>query len=231
MTCTKVTPRLGATYKTRLFLKRMAAKFQRHRYHARRAEFRSLPALRRSHVLRQREGPRDTAPADVRRPGTIVNTARIEELVSRVRSLPDPNARNLVLDLVQAIMDLHGSALARMMEVISETDPNGAVAGAIASDDLASSLLLLHDLHPLNMEARVGRALEQPALRAHGARMQLISVHDGIVRVRIEGGPALKTVVEQVLSNAVPDTPAIVIEGAAEALPANFVPVEQLLAS
>lgn len=161
-----------------------------------------------------------------------MNTARIEELVSRVRSLPDPNARNVALDLVQAVMDLHSSALARMMEIIPETDASGGVTAALAADDLVASLLLLHDLHPSDMETRVRRALEQPALHAQGARVELISLDEGIVRVRIEGGPSLRAAVEQVLSDAAPDAAAVVVEGADDATaPANFVPLEQLLAS
>ena len=161
-----------------------------------------------------------------------MNTARIEELVSRVRSLPDPNARNVALDLVQAVMDLHSSALARMMEIVSETDAADQVGSALANDDLVASLLLLHDLHPSDLETRVKRALEQPALHAEGTRVELVSLDEGVVYVRIEGGPSLKTAVEQLLSNAAPDAAGIVVEGADDrAGSANFVPLEQLLAS
>ncbi len=158
-----------------------------------------------------------------------MNTA-IEDLVARVQSLADGNARAIALDLVQAVMDLHSSGLTRMMEVISGADPSGAVAEALAGDDLISSVLLLHDLHPLDLKTRVLRALEEPALHARGARVDLISVEDGMVRVRVEGGPALKIAVEKTLSNVAPDAANIVVDGG-EGLAANFVPLEQLLAT
>jgi hypothetical protein len=152
----------------------------------------------------------------------------IEELVERVRALPDPQARNLALDLVQAVMDLHAAGLERIMKVVSETDPAGAMEAALVSDDLVSNILLLHDLHPLELEKRVLHALNRPEFRARGARVELVSANGGIVRLRIEGGPALRTAVENAVSNAAPDAASIVIEGAPAA---NFVPLEQLLAS
>ncbi len=163
-----------------------------------------------------------------------MNTSRVEELIQQIRSLPDPHARGVALDLVQSVMDFHASGLARMMEIVSEADPNGNLMAALASDDLTSSLLLLHDLHPLDLQARIQRALEQLSVNARGARVDLVSIDGGVVRVRIEGGPVpgLKSAVEIALSNAAPDAASIVIEGAEENLhAANFVPLEQLLAT
>ncbi len=160
-----------------------------------------------------------------------MNTGRIEELIAQVRALPDPHARSLALDLVQAVMDFHAEALERIMAVTSEADSSGAVISALGSDDLAGGILLLHGLHPLDLEARVRRALDEPAFHARGAAVNLISVEDGIVRVRLEGGPGLKNAVETALSAAAPDAASIVIEGAGGMGAANFVPLEQLLAT
>jgi len=160
-----------------------------------------------------------------------VNTARIEELIDQVRALPDPLSRSLALALVQAVMDFHAEALERIMALASEADSSGAVISALASDDLAGGMLLLHDLHPLDLEARVRRALDQPALHARGAAVNLISVEDGNVRVHVEGGPALRNTVEKALAAAAPDAAGILIEGAEGMPAANFVPLEQLLAT
>ena len=161
-----------------------------------------------------------------------MNTGRIEELVSQVRSLPDSTARNAALELVQAVMDFHAGGLERMMKIVFETDSSGRVQKALGSDDLVSSVLLLHDLHPLDLEARVIRALDQPAFRSRGATVELLSVQNGVVRVRVEGGPGLRAAVEEVLANAVPDAVGIALEGAGEGVPAaDFVPLEQLLAT
>jgi len=161
-----------------------------------------------------------------------VNVEKIEELANRVRSLPDANARNAALELIQAVMDLHAGALERMLEITAAADPESKVIDAFVADDLVSSLLLLHDLHPLDLTARVQRALDQPAFRARGAHVELVSIENDFIRVRIAGGAGLRNAVEQALSNAAPDAAGIAIEGGQEGAPAaDFVPLAQLLAT
>ncbi len=145
----------------------------------------------------------------------------IVALVERVHALPDPNARQVALDLVQAVMDLHAAGLDRMMEIVAQSGNCGAVIDEFAADSLAGSLLLLHDLHPWDLETRVRRALERPEFRD----AELISVENGVVRVRVGGAPQLRAAVEAVLGEAAPDAGEIVIEGAA-----GFVPLAALVA-
>lgn len=161
-----------------------------------------------------------------------MSTGRIESLVREVQSLPDARARNTAMELVQAVMDLHAAGLSRMVEIISQADAGGGIASAIAADSTVSGVLLLHDLHPLNLNARVTRALDRPEFRARGARVELLSIADGVVRVHVEGGPALRSAVETALYEAAPDAAAIDVEGSAGDAAANgFVPLEQLLAT
>ena len=161
-----------------------------------------------------------------------MNTDRIADLVAQVRSLPDPAARNVALDLVQAVMDLHANGLDRMLQLIAETDSAGRIQEAFAADDLVSNVLLLHDIHPFDLEARVTRALDKPEFRSRGAKVELISVADGVVRVLVEGGPALRATVEKVLANAAPDSAGIEFEPSSHPVgAADFVPLEHLLAT
>lgn len=150
-----------------------------------------------------------------------MNTNNIESLVEKVQNFQDPSAREIALELVQEIMDLHAAGLERIMEILSGAEAGGAVVEAMSDDALVSGILLLHDLHPLDMEARVRRAL--------GTKAQLLSTQDGIVLVRIDGGPELKAAVYQAVVEAAPDALSVVIEGG-EAR-GNFVPVTQLTAS
>ena len=143
----------------------------------------------------------------------------IEALVQKVQSLPDPNARQTALDLVQAVMDLHTEGLERMLEILSDLEAGGAAIDTLAADDLVGSLLLLHDLHPLDLETRVLRALDRPEFRARGANVELISAANGMVRVRIEGGSALRGAVEATITEAAPDASEIQIEGASAVAP------------
>jgi hypothetical protein len=159
-----------------------------------------------------------------------VNIERIEELVRRVQELPDLAARDASLELVRAIMEFHEAGLSRLMEVVAEAESAEAAMEAIAGDRLASAMLLAHDLHPLDLETRVRRALDQPEFRSRGASAALVSIEGGAVCVRIEGGRALRSAVESALMEAAPDASSIVVEGGSDPLPAaGFVPLAQLI--
>ena len=56
-------------------------------------------------------------------------------------------------------------------------------------DDLVASVLLLHGLHPDSIETRVLRALDnvRPYLRSHGGEVELVSVREGVVRIKLTG--------------------------------------------
>ena len=89
-----------------------------------------------------------------------------------------------------------------------------------------ASLLLLHGLHPLDLEARVRQALEQvrPYLRTHGGDVELLGVDDGVVRLRMQGSchgcpssaVTLKHTIEEAIYDAAPDVAAIEVEGVVE---------------
>lgn len=155
----------------------------------------------------------------------------MDQLVRKVRSLQDSSARDAALELVQAVMDLHAESVARMMEIVDESEASGPIFEAFAGDEQVGAMLLLHDLHPFDLEQRVRRALDQPAFHGRGVAVEVVSVHEGVVRVRIERDSALKSAVEQALAEAAPDAVEVVVEGGAEHHAAsNFVPLAQLLA-
>lgn len=158
-----------------------------------------------------------------------MKSERIEELVQKVQALPDPAARQTALDLVQAILDLHAGALERMMEIIATTESGPPIIDALGADPRVSGILLLHDLHPLDLETRVAQALDDPAFRSRGAAVELIAIHDGVIRVRIDGGPGLKLAVEKALWEAAPEAVELLIEGGSVQVSSNFVPLEALL--
>src|SRR5437764_13886806 len=86
--------------------------------------------------------------------------ARIERLVQEVAAFPDPQARATSEELVQALLDMYGEALARLLELTAQTEASGlALIDTFVGDDLLSSLFLLHGLHPLELETRIMQAL------------------------------------------------------------------------
>lgn len=166
---------------------------------------------------------------------------RAEQLIGALDSLPDPQARQAALDAVQAVLDLHGDTLERMLEVIFDSGPTGAdLIDAVAADPMVSGLLLLHGLHPLGLEERVAQALEKvrPYLGSHGGNVELLGIRDGRVSLRLEGSchgcassaMTLKYAIEREIHELAPDVVAIDVEGAVEApaparTPAGFVPL------
>ena len=159
-----------------------------------------------------------------------MNTGRLEQLVEKVRSIEDEAARDAALQLVQAVMDLHGAGLDRMMDLIAASESQGLLFDEFAKDTAVSAILLLHNLHPLELETRVRRAVEHPSLALRGGEVRILSVKDGLVRARVSGGPAFEARVRDAILEAAPDAGDIVIESAGLPVPAAFVPVEQLLA-
>ena len=97
------------------------------------------------------------------------------------------------------------------------------------NDDLVASMLLLHGLHPDDIQTRVLRGIEKvrPYLQSHGGDVELAGVRDGIVRLVLHGScgscPSssltLKNAVEDALFEAAPDIVEIVAENASAAHP------------
>src|SRR5256712_13067666 len=97
--------------------------------------------------------------------------ARMEALIQEVATFPDPQARATTEELIQALLDMYGEGLARMLELTAQSEASGyALIETLASDDLLSSLFLLHGIHPIDIETRIVQALDEvrPYLKSHG---------------------------------------------------------------
>jgi Fe-S cluster biogenesis protein NfuA len=140
----------------------------------------------------------------------------IEALLDRVETFP-PAQREVATELVQALLDMYGEGLSRIV-----------AAGQVpVGDELVSHLLLLHGLHPVPLESRVVGALDEvrPYLLAHGGGVELLGVDEGVVRLRLEGScngcpssaVTLKHAVEEAIHKAAPDVERIEAEGAVPA--------------
>lgn len=172
---------------------------------------------------------------------------KIGALVHELEEISDPATRARTKELVQLLMDLHGKGMERMLEIVFEAGDSGAGTGArtideLGRDPLVSSLLVLYGLHPLDLEARVERKLEQigPKLRKMGAEAKLLSVSEGNIRLqaKVEShsscGSSKRTLqgtLEDAMYEAAPDLASVVVEGLEEPAASSFVGVEALLAS
>src|SRR3954452_11469250 len=137
---------------------------------------------------------------------------RIEALLDAVEGRPEGT------ELVQALLELHGEARARMVGRL-----NGELA-ELAEDDLVAHVLLLHGLHPVPVEARVEAALAgmRPYLDSHGGDVKLLGVVDGVVSLQLQGScsgcpssaATLKHGIEEAIFDAAPEIARIDAEDA-----------------
>jgi Fe-S cluster biogenesis protein NfuA len=148
---------------------------------------------------------------------------KMEGLLEQLEALPDLKARETATEIVQALLDLYGGGLERIVEVLAEHD-DGTLAEALGGDELVSHLLLLHGLHPVPVEERVRGALEsvRPYMESHGGNAELLGVEEGIVHLRLEGSCSgcpsssitLKLAIEKVIFDVAPDVQEVRAEGA-----------------
>jgi Fe-S cluster biogenesis protein NfuA/nitrite reductase/ring-hydroxylating ferredoxin subunit len=158
--------------------------------------------------------------------GLQERVTRMEALLGEIETLSDPNARSKAAEVVGVLLELYGEGLARMMEVVAEGEERERTFDAFAEDELVSHLLLLHGLHPLDLETRVVRALEEvrPYLLSHGGNVELLGVEEGVARLRMQGSCSgcpsstvtLKLAIEEAIQKTAPDLERIQAEGVAE---------------
>ena len=133
-------------------------------------------------------------------------------------------ARERAEELVRLVADLYGAGLERVLTILHEGGRlDDEMLAALAADDLVSSLLLVHDLHPYDVRTRVEQALEgvRPYLGSHGGDVELLEVTDGdVVRLRLLGScdgcasssVTLKLAVEGAIEAAAPEIVGIEVE-------------------
>jgi Fe-S cluster biogenesis protein NfuA len=104
-------------------------------------------------------------------------------------------------------------------------------------DELVASLLLLHGLHPVDLETRVHRAVEKlvPALQSQGGVIELLRIEAGVVSLRLtrsgrgcSGSTALQQTIRSAFYEAAPDLERLEIDEVSEPAPVAVVPLSSL---
>jgi Fe-S cluster biogenesis protein NfuA len=141
--------------------------------------------------------------------------ARVDELLDRIPEDP------VYTETLQAILELYGEALRRVRQ--------WCPVERLVEDELLQHLLLLHGLHPDDVEARVARALDEvrPYLGSHGGDVELVGVVDGIAELRLQGtcngcpssSATLRHAIEEAITRAAPELDGVHAEGAGEPKP------------
>jgi Fe-S cluster biogenesis protein NfuA/nitrite reductase/ring-hydroxylating ferredoxin subunit len=183
------------------------------------------------------------APPTLPGPDETQDDAQWRTAGDRIQTLLDASssggaaARERAEQLVREVTDLYGAVLERMMGVALAADPG--LAGRFAADDLVASLLLVHGLHPYDVERRVSDALDsvRPYLGSHGGDVSLLGVDDGVVRLQFQGScktcpsssVTLELAVEDAVRAAAPEISSIEVVAPEQNPNAGVIPAESLL--
>jgi Fe-S cluster biogenesis protein NfuA len=158
---------------------------------------------------------------------------QIEELLAGLTAKGQGPAAE---ELVRLLVGLYGDGLDHIMAVLAGDElaedgvtekARAAVLNRLTTDSLVESLLLLHGLHPLDVDARIQRALDQvrPYLGSHAGGVHYVGVSDGVARLRLEGNcdgcpsstVTVQLAIEGAVLDAAPEVTEVVVEGVTEA--------------
>jgi Fe-S cluster biogenesis protein NfuA len=167
---------------------------------------------------------------------------RIGGLVQEIESIADPAVRTTTKELVQSLMDLHGTALEQALEIVAGTGETGlGIIDQLGRNSLVSSVLILYGLHPQDLQSRVVNAVERvrPQLRKQGCEVELVGVINGVVHLRAKTsghacGSTAKTLqasLEGAIYEAAPDMTSLIVEGFEEKAAQGFVALDKLMGS
>jgi hypothetical protein len=130
---------------------------------------------------------------------------RVETLLAELRTRAGPGVADTAEELVGCLVRLYGAGLASIMRLIGD---DSKLKARLIADPLVDSLLLIHDLHPLDVGTRIRRALGRLGIGA-----ELLSIDDdGVALVRLANGHGHANVeadVERAVADAAPETTGV----------------------
>jgi hypothetical protein len=151
---------------------------------------------------------------------------QIETLIRQIEETADPEIRERVRELVEAILEFHGAGIEKMLEIVKESGAGAnTTVHAFARDESVTGLLLLYGLHPEDFETRVRRAIDAVPY------LELAGTAGGVVRVRTSSPGVSREAVEELVYAVAPEATAVHVEGPSSTGSSSsaFVPVEALL--
>jgi len=157
---------------------------------------------------------------------------RIEEILGLLRS-GDATGAAAAEELVGLLVGLYGDGLGHIVATLRDAGPAGAeLLAEMTEDPLVESLLLLHDLHPLDVDTRIQRALDRvrPYLGSHAGGVEYLGLTEqGTARLRLEGSchgcpsstVTVRLAIEDAVKDAAPEVGEVAVEGMTDPPPAS----------
>jgi len=143
---------------------------------------------------------------------------QVETLIAELRAQSGPRTAATAEELVSCLVELYGAALGQVVGILGRDEAGRHLLGQLAADPLVESLLLVHDLHPLDTQARVLRAVDQLRLPA---TVEYLGLSDeGVVRLRLERGghgchssaPQIILAITEAVAVAAPETTGVDVD-------------------
>ncbi len=146
---------------------------------------------------------------------------RVEAILAQLSTSDDPAVAAAAEELVRLLVELYGESLRQVMTIAADTT---GLAERLAADPLIGSLLLVHDLHPVAVDTRIQRALDEvrPYLGSHAGGVRYHGIDQaGVVQLALEGtchGCPSSTVtvrlaIEQAVREAAPEICGVEVAG------------------
>lgn len=149
--------------------------------------------------------------------------SRIDALLEGMQDLSDPDVAARVEELIAAIVEFYGAGLERFVRVLSARPDGAERLRELTEDDLVAHLLLLHDLHPDDVDTRIQGALEtvRPYLGSHAGGVEYLGVADGVAQLRLRGNcdgcpsstVTVQLAIEKAVLEAAPELTEVAVEG------------------
>ena len=136
-----------------------------------------------------------------------------DQTVVRIEQILEELGGGPAEELVRLLMQLYGAGLEKIVEIVNGSE----YAEQMADDKLVGSLLLLHDLHPVDAETRLRRMLTRLE-RSFGSHLELEGIDGNTARIRVERNgtplpPGIGDVIERAALDAAPDLSGVSILG------------------
>ncbi len=155
---------------------------------------------------------------------------RVEALLAELGSHAGPQVAATAEELVACLVELYGAGLAQIVATLAADEEGPRLLDQLVADPLVESLLLVHDLHPLDTSTRIRRAVEQvlPQLGAHAGEVEYHGFDEqGVVHLSLErtahgcqsSAGTIRDVIEQAVRAAAPEAAGVdmqVVEAPAE---------------
>jgi Fe-S cluster biogenesis protein NfuA len=144
---------------------------------------------------------------------------QVEALLAELRSQAGPQVAATAEELVGCLVELYGAGLAQVVAILGADEDGPRLLAKLTADPLVESLLLVHDLHPLDTSTRVRRAVEEvlPQLGSHAGEVEYLGLDEqGVLRLRLEqrgcSADTVRDLIEKAVAAAAPEAAGVDIE-------------------